>query len=139
MQPRFRRLEAFDSTIAEPKNAKYAGPKSSDHGSQGALRVGFASEWEQDLPLMLDVFEQAGLVRNPDSNSGNPIGMALMVNSADRGRRITAADLLDTAPDTLKVITRSPVQRIALEGKKAIGVKCNGKQCKSSKFYLPAP
>jgi choline dehydrogenase-like flavoprotein len=139
MQPRFRRLEAFDSTIAEPNNAKNAGPKSSDHGSQGALRVGFASEWEQDLPLMLDVFEQAGLVRNPDSNSGNPIGMALMVNSADKGRRITAADLLDTAPDNLKVITRSPVQRIVLEGKKAIRVKCNGKQCKSSKFYLPAP
>ncbi|KAF4175094.1 hypothetical protein CNMCM8694_005329 [Aspergillus lentulus] len=62
MQPRFRHLETFDTTISDPKNAKYAGPKSSDHGSQGALRVGFASEWEQDLPLMLDVFEQAGLV-----------------------------------------------------------------------------
>jgi choline dehydrogenase-like flavoprotein len=87
---------------------------------------------------MLDVFEQAGLVRNPDSNSGNPIGMALMVNSADKGRRITAADLLDTAPDNLKVITRSPVQRIVLEGKKAIGVKCNGKQYHASKEVVLA-
>lgn len=139
MQPRFRRLETFDTTISDPKNAKYAGPKSSDHGSQGALRVGFASEWEQDLPLMLDVFEQAGLVRNPDSNSGNPIGMALMVNSAHKGRRTTAADLLDTAPENLTVITESPVQRIVVDGKKAIGVKCNGKLCKSSNLYLPAP
>ncbi|RHZ55749.1 uncharacterized protein CDV56_105290 [Aspergillus thermomutatus] len=139
MQPRFRSLETFDSTILEPKNAKYAAPKSSDHGSQGALRVGFASEWEQDLPLILDIFEQAGLVRNPDHNSGNPIGMALVVNSANKGRRITATDLLDTAPEDLKVITESPVQRVVLEAKKAIGVECNGKQCKSSQFDLSAP
>ncbi|KAF4162560.1 hypothetical protein CNMCM6936_001989 [Aspergillus lentulus] len=138
MQPRFRRLETFDTTISDLKNAKYGGPKSSDHGSQGALRVGFASEWEQDLPLMLDVFEQAGLVRNPDSNSGNPIGMALMVNSAHKGRRTTAADLLDTAPENLTIITESPVQRIVLDGKKAIGVKCNGKLCKSSNLLPEA-
>ncbi|GIK07719.1 hypothetical protein Aspvir_003386 [Aspergillus viridinutans] len=138
MQPRFRRLETFDSTISEPKNAKYAGPKSSDHGSQGALRVGFASEWEQDVPLMLDVFEQAGLVRNPDQNSGNPIGMALVVNSAHKGRRITAADLLGAAPENLKVITESPVHRVVLDGKKAIGVECNGKQYHASKEVIVA-
>ncbi|GFF63194.1 glucose-methanol-choline (gmc) oxidoreductase [Aspergillus lentulus] len=119
MQPRFRHLETFDTTISDPKNAKYAGPKSSDHGSQGALRVGFASEWEQDLPLMLDVFEQAGLVPH-------------------KGRRTTAADLLDTAPENLTVITESPVQRIVLDGKKAIGVKCNGKLYRASKEVILA-
>lgn len=108
MQQRFRHLEAFNSTISEPKNAKYAAPKFSDHGSQGAVRVGFASEWEQDLPLMMDVFEQAGLVRNPDHNSGNPMGMSLIVNAADKGRRTTAADLLDTAPEKSKSHNRVP-------------------------------
>jgi choline dehydrogenase-like flavoprotein len=136
MQARLRRLEAFDSSILEPKNAKYAAPKASDHGSQGALRVGFASEWEQDLPLMMDVFEEAGLVRNPDQNSGNPMGMALTVNTANKGRRTTAADLLAMAPENLKIITESPVQKVVLDGKKAIGVECNGKQCRFPKLYL---
>ncbi|OJJ33602.1 hypothetical protein ASPWEDRAFT_114784 [Aspergillus wentii DTO 134E9] len=128
MKARFKKLENFNGVIPNTKNAKYATPKPADHGSQGNLRVGYANEWEQDLPLMMDIFEQAGLARNPDHNSGDPIGMALVINSAHQGQRTTAADLLLGAPDNLTVITEAPVQRVLLQGKKAIGVESRGKQ-----------
>lgn len=132
MQKRFKRLETFHGTIADEKNAKYAGPKSSDHGSGGDLRVGYAAEWEQDLPLMMDVFEQAGLARNPDHNSGDPLGMALVINSSHQGQRVTATDLLRNSPDNLSIITETPVRRLILDGLKAIGVETAGSQCRSA-------
>ncbi|RAH51014.1 GMC family oxidoreductase [Aspergillus brunneoviolaceus CBS 621.78] len=128
MRRRFCGLETFDGAIVDPKNVKYASPQALNHGSTGGLRVGFAREWEQDLPLMLDVFEQAGLARNPDHNSGDPIGMGLIINSSHNGRRVTATDLLEGVPDNLTIITEAPVQRVILEGTKAVGVESNGRQ-----------
>ncbi|KAG2420365.1 hypothetical protein HFD88_005166 [Aspergillus terreus] len=136
MQKRFKRLETFHGTIADEKNAKYAGPKSSDHGSGGDLRVGYAAEWEQDLPLMMDVFEQAGLARNPDHNSGDPLGMALVINSSHQGQRVTATDLLRNSPDNLSIITETPVRRLILDGLKAIGVETAGSQYFASKEVI---
>ena len=135
MQARFRELETFDGTITQAAHAKYAAPKASDHGSQGRLRVGFASEWEQDLPLMLDVFNEVGIPSNPDHNSGDPIGMSLVVNSSHQGKRVSATDLLEGAPDNLTIITEAPVQRVILQGKKAVGVESRGRQCTFDPVY----
>lgn len=129
MQARFRQLETFNGAIVDPKNSKYAAPRTSDHGSQGSLKVGYAAEWEQDLPLMMDVFEQAGLARNPDHNSGDPIGMALVINSSHQGRRVTATDLLDEAPSNLTIITETPALRLVLQGTKTVGVETKGAKC----------
>lgn len=132
MQARFRQLETFNGAIVDPKNSKYAAPRASDHGSQGSLKVGYAAEWEQDLPLMMDVFEQAGLARNPDHNSGDPIGMALVINSSHQGRRVTATDLLDGAPSNLTIITETPALRLVLQGTKTVGVETKGAKCMQS-------
>jgi len=43
---------------------------------------------------------------------------------------MTAADLLADAPDNLTIITNQPVHRLLMNGKTAIGVESNGKQCK---------
>ncbi|KAF9884222.1 hypothetical protein FE257_001954 [Aspergillus nanangensis] len=136
MQARFKRLETFNGAIADTKNAKYAAPKSSDHGLQGGLRVGYAAEWEEDLPLMMDVFEQAGLAHNGDHNSGDPLGMSLVINSSHQGQRVTATDLLLDAPDNLTIITESPVQRVILEGTKAVGVEAKGSKYFASKEVI---
>ncbi|KAI9043216.1 GMC family oxidoreductase [Aspergillus affinis] len=133
MQPRFKSLESFSGAIADAKNAKYATPNAFDHGSRGGLKVGYAAEWEDDLPLVMDAFEQAGLPRNPDQNSGDPLGMALVINSSHNGQRVTASDLLLGAPDNLTVITEAPIQRVVLDGKKAIGVESRGKKYLASK------
>jgi len=130
MQRRFKDLESFDRTIHVAKHEKYANPSASDHGSRGDLHLGFAKEWESDLSLVLDAFDQAGFERSLDHNSGNPLGMALTINSSYQGQRTTSADFLIGAPENLVVLTESPVQRILLHDKKAVGVEVRGKKCK---------
>lgn len=137
MQTRFKNLETFNGGVTLPENKKYANSVASDHGNSGDLRVGYAEDWERDLSLSLNAFEAAGHKLNLDHNSGNPLGMAATINSAYKGKRTTAVDLLSGAPDNLVVVTDSPVQRILLQGKKAVGVETQGKQCRSHSVHLP--
>jgi choline dehydrogenase-like flavoprotein len=129
IQARLKKLETFHGEIPLGIDKKYAAPKASDHGISGPLHVGFATEWERDFPPLLDVFEEAGFPLNPDHNSGNPIGMSVVISSAYKGLRSTAGDLLTPAPENLTILTDAPVQRVILEGKKAVGVESNGKKC----------
>ncbi|KAJ5101278.1 Glucose-methanol-choline oxidoreductase [Penicillium alfredii] len=46
----------------------------------------------------------------------------------DLSPRTTASDLLSGAPENLIVVTDSPVQRVVMKGKRAIGVEVNGQQ-----------
>ncbi|KAJ6152279.1 hypothetical protein N7497_006598 [Penicillium chrysogenum] len=136
MQTRFKNLETFNGGVTLPKNRKYANSVASDHGNSGDLRVGYAEDWERDLSLSLDAFEAAGHKLNLDHNSGNPLGMAATINSAHKGKRTTAVDLLSGAPANLVVVTDSPVQRILLQGKKAVGVEAQGKQYFASRDVI---
>ena len=129
IKARFNDLETFHGDLPPGVDKKYAAPDPENHGTEGPLHVGFAPEWERDLPPMLDVFEQAGFPLNPDHNSGNPIGMAPVINSSTGGRRSTANDLLTPLPENVTIVTESPVERLVLEGNRAVGVESNGKQC----------
>lgn len=131
IQRRLKSLETFHGDLPLGIDSKYASPKADDHGTAGPLHVGFASEWERDLAPLLDVFEQAGFPLNPDHNSGNPIGMSVMINSAHNGVRSTASDQLTLCSDNLTVMINVPVQRLVLEGKKVVGVEANGQKCES--------
>ncbi|KAE8154984.1 hypothetical protein BDV25DRAFT_135320 [Aspergillus avenaceus] len=133
IQSRYKALETFHGDLPAGIDSKYASPRPENHGSSGPLHVGFASEWEQDLPPLLDVFEQAGFPLNPDHNSGNPLGMSVLINSSYKGVRSTAADFLKPQPENLKIITNAPVQRLVLDGKKAVGVESNGQKYYASK------
>lgn len=129
MQGRLKRLETFHSEIPSGTDAKYVNPESSHHGTDGPLHTGFATEWERDLPEMLDIFEKADFPLNPDHNSGNPIGMSVLINSAHGGLRSTAADLLNPRPANLTVVVDSAVQRLVFHDKRAVGVVTKRKQC----------
>lgn len=134
---RYKSLETFHGELPEGVDKKYAAPKAEDHGSEGKLHVGYAGEWEKDLPPVLDLFEKAGFPLNPDHNSGNPLGMSVLINSSSKGRRSTANDLLEPKPENLTVLTDSTVQKVLLEGNKAVGVEVNGKKCKFSLLSHP--
>ncbi|KAF4455592.1 hypothetical protein F53441_2116 [Fusarium austroafricanum] len=136
IQARYKSLETFHGSLPKGIDAKYAAPKPENHGSSGKLHVGYASEWEKDLPPVLDLFEKAGFPLNPDHNSGNPLGMSVLINSSTNGRRSTANDLLEPTPENLTVLTDSTVQKIVLEGNKAIGVEVNGKKYLASKEVI---
>ncbi|KAI1503591.1 hypothetical protein F5X99DRAFT_374886 [Biscogniauxia marginata] len=136
IQTRFKNLETFHREIPPSIDKKYAAPMESDHGSSGPLHIGFAAEWESDLPPLLDIFEKSGFPINPDHNSGDPIGISVLINSAVKGLRSTAKDLITPKPENLTVVTNSPVQRVILEGKKAVGVESNGKKYYASKDVI---
>ncbi|KAM5526135.1 glucose-methanol-choline oxidoreductase [Fusarium oxysporum f. sp. phaseoli] len=133
---RYKSLETFHGELPEGVDKKYAAPKAEDHGSEGKLHVGYAGEWEKDLPPVLDLFEKAGFPLNPDHNSGNPLGMSVLINSSSKGRRSTANDLLEPKPESLTVLTDSTVQKVLLEGNKAVGVEVNGKKYLASKEVI---
>lgn len=137
MQRRYKSLETFDRRIPPGVSTRYASPSPDDHGDSGRLHVGYAPEWERDLPALLDVFEQAGLPLNPDHNSGNPIGMSVLINSSQGGLRSTARDLITPQPRNLTVLTDSPVQRVVLKDNRAIGVESNNRICKFYKWKQP--
>jgi len=136
MQRRLKSLETFHSELPSGVHPKFASPKPSDHGTQGPLRVGYPRELEEDLIPLMATLEKAGLPLNPDHNSGNPLGMSLMISSAHHGVRSTSADLLVELPGDVVILTDSPVQRILLEGKKAVGVESNGKRYLVSKEVI---
>lgn len=129
IQARFRRLETLHTKLPAGVESKYTSPKPEDHGGSGRLQVGYAAEWATDVTPLLDMFEEAGFPMNPDHNSGNPIGMSVSINSAHNGQRSTASDLLTPKPENLTIMTDSPVQRVILEGRKAVGIESNGNTC----------
>jgi len=141
VQRRLKALESFNGKLPDGVDKKYAAPKDSNHGSSGPLKTGYSAEWEDDLPPLLDVFEKAGFALNPDHNSGNPLGMSVLINSAHQGVRSTAKDLYAKKPDSLTVLTENYVQRVLIEKSRAVGVESNGKRCKTSRHhrehYLP--
>ncbi|XXG96269.1 hypothetical protein Hte_002550 [Hypoxylon texense] len=136
MRPRFKNLESFSGELPAGIDPKYAAPKMADHGTSGPLKVGYAAEWEENLPSMLDVFQQAGFPLNPDHNSGDPLGMSILINSAHKGLRSTAKQLITPVPENLVVVTGSPVHRVLLDGKKAVGVESNRKKYLASKEVI---
>ncbi|KAM0326693.1 hypothetical protein ACHAQA_006564 [Verticillium albo-atrum] len=136
MQPRFKSLETFHEKAPPGTESKYVASNTENHGSSGPLQVGYAAEWEKDLIPTLDVFEEAGFPLNPDHNSGNPLGMSVVINSSHKGRRSTANDLLMPVPENLDILTSSTVQRVILEGVKAVGVEVNGMRFLATKEVI---
>ena len=133
IKARFKALEDFRGNLPENVGNKYAKPDLDNHGTSGPLKVGYATDWERDLPPLLDLFEEAGFPLNPDHNSGNPLGMSALINSSRNGLRSTANDLLTPAPENLTIKTSSAVKKILLDGTKAVGVETiDGKKCKQN-------
>jgi hypothetical protein len=117
IQSRLKEIETFHGEILDGDVAKYAASHPSDHRSKGSLHVGYAASWESDFASTLDSLHQGGLPLNPDHNSGNPLGLAVIINSAHKGIRSTSADLLHSSQDNLKNVTKAPVERLCYQGK----------------------
>lgn len=92
------------------------------HGQHGPLQIDFASKWEPVVPAFLDILQDAGVPLNPDMNSGDPIGAGIAPNTAVKGVRSTAADMLEAAPENFEIRTTSQVSKILFDGKKAVGI-----------------
>lgn len=122
---RYKRLEsykAFNSDIPTGIS-KYLAPHPGDHGHHGPLKIGFPAAWEPSLTKEMDHLFEAGIPPNPDTNSGNPIGLAVCPNTAYKGERTNSSDFLTRAPRNLYIATDAQVARVLFEGRRAVGVE----------------
>ncbi|KAK4676181.1 hypothetical protein QC764_509820 [Podospora pseudoanserina] len=123
---RFKRIVTVHPEVPPGTDKKYA--SLTQNGSNGPVHVGYAAEFEEDLLPLLEQFEQGGFPLNSDHNSGNPLGMSVLISSAYRGLRSTSKDLLANLPPSFTVLTNSPVQRVIFDSnKKAAGVESNSR------------
>ncbi|KAK4161888.1 oxidoreductase [Cladorrhinum sp. PSN259] len=139
IQERFKKLVTFHKDLPPGVDPKYASPLAENHGpGTGPLHVGYAKEWEEDLiPTLNLLHSEAGYELNPDHNSGNPIGLSILISSAYKGLRSTSNDILATLPDNFTILTSSPVQRVLFDKhKKAIGVSSNDKTYLATKEVI---
>ncbi|KAJ6195491.1 hypothetical protein J3E72DRAFT_440718 [Bipolaris maydis] len=137
MKRRFKDLETLhDAVPADMNGRKYAAPNLANHGSSSPLHVGFVSEWERDLPSMMEAFVQAGYDINPDHNSGHPLGISISIKTVRKGVVSSAEDLILNAPENLTVKVNSPVQRLLYDQKRVIGVESNGQRYLASKEMM---
>ncbi|KAL4982218.1 hypothetical protein BDW68DRAFT_182760 [Aspergillus falconensis] len=140
MKARFKAIENFDTRIENEAYRSFAAPKSEDHGRDGALKLSYAEEWEEDLPLVMDAFRQAGVKWNMDHNSGDPTGVGLAINSVYKGVRSTAGDVIDDVlarkGGNLDVRTGMTVRKVVFEGDRAVGVQVGDEVFYASKEVI---
>ena len=124
VQQRYKRIESYHEQAANsPEYAKeYLDADPKDHGHDGPINVGFPKVWEPEAKEMMDIWYANGAKRNPDHNSGDPIGLSVCISSAYKGVRSTAADALVDAPSNLHILIDTEVARVIFEGKKVVGV-----------------
>jgi choline dehydrogenase-like flavoprotein len=122
---RYKRLESYKAFTPDiPCGvSKYLAPNPGDHGHQGPLKIGFPTVWEPSLTKEMDHFFDAGVAPNPDTNSGNPLGLAICPNTAYKGERTNSSDFLTGAPKNLHIVIDAQISRIVFEGRRAVGVE----------------
>ena len=135
-QQRFKQLLTYHLEPQIPEMyKKYFDPVESIHGQNGPLHVSIPPVWEHELKDILDIWKASGYELNTDLNNGT-IGLAIGPSTAYKGYRITAADLLEDAPSNLTIITNAQVERILFEGKRATGIRANGRDFLASKEII---
>ncbi|CAK3972286.1 FAD NAD(P)-binding [Lecanosticta acicola] len=111
--PFFKRSETF------PVDAKEA-----QHGYAGPMRPSLV---DRGYPLKNDLLEailSAGFERNEDITSGDVLGVGPLMESWRENRRVHAANSYDLKG--VEILTGARVERILLEGKKAVGAVLAG-------------
>lgn len=112
--PYFKRSECWHDAKGDPSQHGFSGPIHTSAGGRGyPLRQPFK-----------EAFLSVGLEENPDMNSGDPNGFAQLIENWHNGSRQHAAICYNLKG--VHVLTDSVVQRIILDGKKAVGVEMTG-------------
>ncbi|KAI9802777.1 MAG: hypothetical protein M1833_001376 [Piccolia ochrophora] len=123
---RLRRIEKYNPKVPEGFH-HYANPSKDDHGQAGAVDVGFPSNVEPEAVRALDAAVAFGYPISHDINTGNPIGMTLLVSTLDNRYRVTSASAhLTNKPANLTIWTSTRAVRVLLNGKRTVGVELEG-------------
>jgi choline dehydrogenase len=111
------------------RHEDHEGPASAIHGSGGELRVEFPRlRWEL-LDKVRDAAETAGIAKIDDFNGGDNVGSSYFQVTQKRGRRWSAATAFlkpVLGRPNLTLLTGVEVERVVLDGRKAVGVIYRG-------------
>lgn len=122
VKERLKKIESYHVGIPD-EHRGFINPKAEDHGTNGPLHLSYADLWEKGLTDVFVAAQEMGMGVNPDVNSGNPIGMGMGAACMHKGLRTTSSAYLKDASNNLTVMPNSPVAKVVLSQKKAIGVK----------------
>lgn len=107
------------------------------HGQGGMLNVAPLRSPGSNNERFLQAADELQLPRNPDFNGEKQEGMGLYQVTQKNGERwSTARAFLDSAKDrpNLTVITHAMTEKVLMEGKRAVGVRCKIKGA-AKEFY----
>lgn len=124
-QKRYQQIESyagFESDVA-PEYRKYLLTDESNHGRTGPIKTGFPLVWEKSLTDEVDTWIGEGDKLNPDVNSGDPLGVGILVSSAHKGLRSSAQDALSDPPANLDIQSNAEVARVLYQDGKVVGVE----------------
>jgi len=121
----YKRIESYHGIEPHVPSGfqKYLDPRSEDHGSKGPIDVGFPVVWEKTLRDQMDLWVDYGHNCNIDHNDGDPVGVAVCVNSAFKGIRTTASAALQGVPENLRIMIDAQVGRVIFNDKTAVGIE----------------
>ncbi|OAX78023.1 hypothetical protein ACJ72_07672, partial [Emergomyces africanus] len=120
---RFKEIETYHADLSEDMK-KYANPLPENHGYKGPLHVSLPAQWEKGITELLDAAARYGFPSNLDSNSGNPVGMAIAPTTTFNGYRCTSESIyMNLRPANLKMVTDIKVAKVLFENKVAVGVQ----------------
>ncbi len=113
--PLFQRMETFEG-------------RGDDHrGRHGPLRVTEEADQNPLYDALFAAGREIGIPQNPDYNGASQEGICKTQTTISRGRRMSAARCyLDPARgrENLQIVTDAVVQRVLMEGRRAVGVVC---------------
>ncbi|MDT0576026.1 GMC family oxidoreductase N-terminal domain-containing protein [Croceicoccus sp. F390] len=120
--PLFARSETYANANANANASDAADPR----GRRGPLRVEEDAHDDPTSRAVLDAFEQIGVPRNPDYNTGSQLGAFHYQLTVYGGRRCSAADAFlrpVMQRPNLQVITDAHCRRVLFTGRRADGVE----------------
>ncbi|RFU28667.1 hypothetical protein B7463_g7687, partial [Scytalidium lignicola] len=108
----------------EERFKRYADVEPGSLGTDGPVGISLPSSIDPGMKLCLEGAIELGIKLNPNLNSGDPIGVGVDFLTVKNGLRTTSASAnLQSTPDNLTIWTNSPVAKVVLDGKKAVGIE----------------
>ena len=123
-QESFKQIENYDFSRAITSYPEFAKPRPQDHGTSGQVKVCLPPSLERGTVEMMAAFMGTEDTVNLDLNSGNPVGIGILPNSASEDGRTTSATAhLEDTPDNLVVWTSAVVHGLRFDNDTVVGVE----------------
>jgi|TARA_R110002003_G_scaffold232_14_gene16840 choline dehydrogenase-like flavoprotein len=134
----FHAIENYDF-VGSREYQHLADPSTSQHGTEGKLKVGLPNVLEKGVAPQMEALVSAGEKANLDPNSGDPVGVSVFPYSYSKvGRSTSAGAFLANPPPNLEIWTDAVAEKLVFDGDRVVGiVTADGRQGTSFQPSFP--